>query len=309
MSYMNLFLTNRFETILADTEHSQGLHFGFRYKVFCEETGFEQASAFPDKKERDEYDPHSAHFFVWDRLHKNVAGAMRLVDACETTLPIEEITSNRLHVPVATRRGAIEFSRLCVNRSCARLHPGIVSAACESQPTTDGDTTSNFFHQERNEILLRLVRAIIAWSQAREKVFCYFLTTKALARVLEREKVHLEIVGASVSHRGDRYPYVADIPGTHQQMTAHNSVYRWLLDRCQAFVRASTLEASAYVHPADVAAGGFKHAAPVDAQELATSLRTGPSRNKAKVQLASIGVQEGSWKKYDPKMREQADAA
>jgi len=289
MSYMSLYSTNRFETILADTEHSRHLHFGFRYKVFCQETGFEQASSFPDRKERDEYDQHAVHFFVWDRLHKSVAGAMRLVDACETTLPIEVITSHRLTIPLPLRRGAIEFSRLCVDKGCARLQRGLVSAACASKSTTDRDTTSSILYQENNEIVLRLVRAIIAWSQAREKVCCYFLTTKALGRVLEREKVKLEIVGPSVSHRGDRYPYVADILGSHEQMVARNRVYRWLLDRCSPFLPASVLEGGTNYHAPPFAASDFTRAPRAKAQEPASSFSAGPSLSTTKIQGASIG--------------------
>jgi N-acyl amino acid synthase of PEP-CTERM/exosortase system len=242
MGLTHLARENRFETILADTDQSRDVHFRFRYKIFCQETGFEQASAFPDKKERDQYDEASVHFIVWDHLHQNVAGAMRLVDASETGLPIEDITSGCVLAPWRARSRSIEFSRLCIDRRYIRIQRNDLFGVRKSAHGKDRDEISILFHQEDNEILLRLVHAIIAWSKTHDKVFCFFLTTKALARVLQRQKVLMEAVGPSVSHRGERVPYLANIPATHEEMKAGNAAYGWLVGgTCKPFVKASTL--------------------------------------------------------------------
>jgi N-acyl amino acid synthase of PEP-CTERM/exosortase system len=241
MGLTHLARENRFETILADTDQSRDVHFRFRYKIFCQETGFEQASAFPDKKERDQYDEASVHFIVWDHLHQNVAGAMRLVDASETCLPIEDITSGCMLAPWRARSRSIEFSRLCINRRYMRIQRNDFFGVRKSAHVKNGDEIPILFHQEDNEILLRLIRAMIAWSKTHGKVFCFFLTTKALARVLQRQKVPMNAVGSSVSHRGERVPFLANLPEVHEEMKAGNAAYDWLVDACEPFVKASTL--------------------------------------------------------------------
>ena len=50
---------NSYEVILADTEESKSIHYNLRYQIFCMEKGFEEASKFQDKMEKDVYDDNA----------------------------------------------------------------------------------------------------------------------------------------------------------------------------------------------------------------------------------------------------------
>ena len=240
MSVLDFQQAARFETILADTVESRSKHFQMRYRVFCEETGFEDSNAFPDRQERDGYDKASAHFLVWDRFRRNFAGAMRLVDATDSRLPIEDITSGTVKIPPNNRDRCLEFSRLCIVPRYRFVKRGLVLST-DNIPSFQGSgAVPILFHQEDNEVLVRLIRAIVVWARQHRKGACYFLTTKALVRVLKRQKVDLKVIGPSVEHHGTRYPFVAHIARSHTNMKAGNALYRVLSgEQGGPFVKAS----------------------------------------------------------------------
>ena len=53
-----------FELFLADTDEGIALNQRVRYRVFCLEKGCEDATEFPDGRERDPWDDVSIHFAV-----------------------------------------------------------------------------------------------------------------------------------------------------------------------------------------------------------------------------------------------------
>ena len=52
-----------------------------RYRVYCEEFGYEEREAFPDGQERDKYDAASLHCLITHRPTGRPAGCVRLVPA------------------------------------------------------------------------------------------------------------------------------------------------------------------------------------------------------------------------------------
>ena len=60
-----------YEVLLADTPESKAIHYSIRYKVYCEEMGFENKDNFHQKQEVDNYDQHSVHFIVRTKTKKN----------------------------------------------------------------------------------------------------------------------------------------------------------------------------------------------------------------------------------------------
>ena len=56
----------RFKNVLA-----------LRYKVYCEERGFEKPEDHPDGLERDEYDEYSVHFAAIEKGTQEVVGTIR----------------------------------------------------------------------------------------------------------------------------------------------------------------------------------------------------------------------------------------
>lgn len=229
-------IVNRFETVLADTPRARELHYHVRYRVFCEETGFEDAARFPDAMERDEYDARAAHFIVWDRLERDWIGAMRLVPAAGQTLPCEAICASPL-AGLDTRRGsAVEFSRLCVLAKHRKTEQGFQFGLLTRDGERRGRETSVFFRQEDQEIFLRLLRASFAWGKAHGVEYCYFIINRALSRYLTRCGVPLEVVGEPVEHRGTRTPQAYQIHAAEAGMRDALPGYERLLQHAPAYV-------------------------------------------------------------------------
>src|SRR5712692_694765 len=101
-----------FEAVLADDEDSRDAHHRLRYQVYCRETGFENASEFPDGRERDEFDGSAAAFLVRSRVSGEWIATMRLVVGQVGQLPISAFLDpeeRNATVPVG------EISRFCVS--------------------------------------------------------------------------------------------------------------------------------------------------------------------------------------------------
>ncbi len=200
-------IINRFETVLADTQAAQDIHYRVRYKIFCEETGFEDRARFPDGRERDRFDAHAAHFIIWDRLEREWIGAMRLVPAADQRLPCELICGDPLRELASRRRRAMEFSRLCVLAKQRKTERAFKFGLLVRDGQQTGDESSVFFRQEENEVFLRLLLASFAWGRQHEVDHCYFIINRALTRLLKRFGIPLQVVGQAVEHRGLRTPH------------------------------------------------------------------------------------------------------
>jgi N-acyl amino acid synthase of PEP-CTERM/exosortase system len=200
-------IIDRFVTVLADTDDAREIHFGIRYKVFCDETGFEDTERFPDGKERDTYDPDSHHFIVWDRSERRWVGAMRLVDANRTRLPSEDICPAPLKELDQYRGRSVEFSRLCLLQDYRRTPEAMTFGLYSPEGSRTEDLIPVYFRQHDNEIALRLLYASCEWARHNDIEYCYFIITPALSRILTRMGLPLIQVGDPVTHRGTRIPY------------------------------------------------------------------------------------------------------
>ncbi|WP_295438496.1 PEP-CTERM/exosortase system-associated acyltransferase [uncultured Thiodictyon sp.] len=200
---------DRFVCILADTAAARRLHHQVRFKVFCEDTGFENPDAFPMQAEHDRYDPYARHFIVWDRQQRQCAGAMRLVDASRTRLPSEELVGTPLRGLAERRPHAVEFSRLCILKDYRQTVQAEQYGWYQPAGQSASDGYGALFRQFDNDVFLRLLRASLAWSP--DIRYCYFIVTAALSRVLTRFGIALTRVGREIEHRGTRIPFRYDV--------------------------------------------------------------------------------------------------
>ena len=76
-----------FDVLLCDTTESRDWHYELRYDVYCIDRAYENASAFPDKRERDNHDAESVHFLVRNRTNGQFVASMRLVVGEPSELP------------------------------------------------------------------------------------------------------------------------------------------------------------------------------------------------------------------------------
>jgi N-acyl amino acid synthase of PEP-CTERM/exosortase system len=79
------------QVVVADTAASRRIHYNLRYQVFCLETGFEEASRYPDEQETDEFDAYSTAFLVRQNGSNVWAGTARLILPDDKLLPIQHM--------------------------------------------------------------------------------------------------------------------------------------------------------------------------------------------------------------------------
>lgn len=233
-----------FEAVLADTEEARRIHFGIRYQVYCQETGFEDPEAFPDGLERDEWDAFSVHFMVRLRKTGEWIAAMRLVLPSAPDFPVErECILKGREVRTLPRNTTAEVSRLCMVSRFRRRGPE------QDHPYELGDLPIRGLagvrrgHERRREpeILLGLLRAARGYSRKEGIDHWYLLVTPPLTRILRRVGIHLDRVGPLCLHRGKRYPFLADLQREEKRLGDTSCRITNVLGREPPYLRFSEL--------------------------------------------------------------------
>ena len=206
-----LMFDTHFETFLADTAEARKIHYQLRYRVYCLETGYEDASAFPDRLEKDEFDSHSVHFIVRHRMSGQWMAAMRMVLGDKAELPIAEHCELDRFALRSVRGSVAEVSRLCVvnefrRRRQERHTPYEIPWRPRERPFPSPAVDINERRREP-EIMLGLARAARAYSLAHGIDNLWFLAAGSLVRVVRGLGLPLVPVGPECHFRGKRRPY------------------------------------------------------------------------------------------------------
>jgi len=202
-----------FEVFLADTNEAKQIHFNIRFKVYCEEMGFENKEKFPTEQETDHWDNNATHFLVRLRHTQEWIGAVRLVKHIGKSLPLE--THCAVTEPTS-KINSVELSRLCLVKEIRKPffdNPyGISENRPEQAESTDNNVNLFFSHNNvKQSIIWGLFRAASLYSAENNIKKWYFLTTKALARIITRKGFQMISAGKPCEHRGKRFPYKMDV--------------------------------------------------------------------------------------------------
>jgi N-acyl amino acid synthase of PEP-CTERM/exosortase system len=204
---------NYFRMIRADTAELKEEVYRIRYDVYCKELGWEDAFAFPDGKEFDDYDKNSRHCLLQYRKDDSYIGCVRLVlaDPNPDSPPVPLVghcsgilDEEKLDIGSLDRSSYGEISRLAIIKEFRR-RPG------------EADTPSGFSHgsiektsEDRRTfphiaLGLYLGAASIGIGEGLSGVFA--MMEPRLARVLRILGIHFQQVGGTVEHRGTRAPF------------------------------------------------------------------------------------------------------
>ncbi len=202
---------DRFQVFLADDPESRRLHFRLRYRIYCEERGYEEPDLFPNRLERDDADDHASHFLVRDRESGEWVAAMRLVLPGAVPFPIRshcglDDAGADPQVPW-TRCG--EISRLGV----VRQQPG-------TRRTGPAGSTAKAGVAARNlpEVMFGLFRAAYHHCNRLGLEHCLWMSTAGMVRLLRRFDLPMRPIGESCRFRGVRHPYIIDVEAFWQGM-------------------------------------------------------------------------------------------
>lgn len=179
-----------FETFICDTEESKAIHHNIRYKVYCEELGYEDSNRFPNKLEYDEYDDLSEKFIVRLNHTKEYVAAFRILNSKLIKLPVEKLCE--LYSPIED--DAMEISRVCIVRHI-RTNNIIM------------DKNKNI----QSSILHGIIDAGIEYCFNNSSKHCYWLITKPLAKLLMRGGLKMDLAGKSCELNGSRFPYKSTV--------------------------------------------------------------------------------------------------
>ncbi|TCO74336.1 PEP-CTERM/exosortase system-associated acyltransferase [Chromatocurvus halotolerans] len=202
-----------FELSLALTPAEKEAVYAVRYRVYCEEFGYEPIEAFLDRQETDEFDNQSAHCLVTHKETGRPAGCVRLVFVeGDNRLPMELHSGGAIDADFMRRfdqtRGEIcEISRLAVDGAFRRRRGEDASQF--------GAHDSFLFNDEERRtfpliaVALFLASAAVADIQSRPNLFA--IMEPFLPKILGRIGVQFQRVGEDFQFRGVRAPYYANI--------------------------------------------------------------------------------------------------
>lgn len=211
-----------FSVDLALTPEQKKKVYQVRYRVYCEELGYEPADLFPDQLEYDEYDRQSCHLLITHKQSGLSAGCVRLVKSVQSRhsfLPFEKNFPAALDPEFFSRfdmdRNTIcEISRLAVD-SRFRRRPG------ETFRCLGDSHAMDITCQEQRAFSLiaeSVFLAAIALTELTGRTNIFALMEPYLCRLLGMSGIHSMRVGKEVQHHGKRAPHFITAESAVQNM-------------------------------------------------------------------------------------------
>ncbi len=191
-----------FEVYIADSELGKKLHYQIRYKVYCEELGYEEKLCFPDSLEMDNWDQESIHFLVREKLTDRWVGALRLITSNKQVLPIEQYFSFNQQEALVSRNELAEMSRLCVVSEMRRTNNKLRKHEVDKWLT---------LQNPNRLIIFGLINAALIYSEKLGIRYWLSLNERSLARLLSQKKLHMEKLGPPIFVNGLRKPYLSNV--------------------------------------------------------------------------------------------------
>lgn len=198
-----------FDLNLVESQQQRDRVARLRYRVYCEEFGYEPAEAFPDQRETDSFDDHSIHCVITHKASGETAGCVRLICATdEHQLPLETYCLEQVYVDhldsLAHERNRVcEVSRLAVDPAFRR-RPGERYTRLKGFDATD---CSRLEQRTFSMISLAAVLAGFAMSSLTDRTRIYTMMEANLPRLLRRAGIQMQEAGNSMDYHGLRSPY------------------------------------------------------------------------------------------------------
>jgi N-acyl amino acid synthase of PEP-CTERM/exosortase system len=196
--------------------------FKLRYKVYCEEWGFERPEDHPGGIERDKFDQHSVHFVAIRRADQKLIGTTRIILRSELGFPIEEHCQIDGEVLRCEKTHWGEISRLAVSKDF-RKRSGDDSIYKDEDPLHH--ELDNPFKERRkneNQIVIGLYRCIYRESLERGLTHLYAVMARGLYLLLKRIGICFSQAGPGIEYHGIRTPYTGCIKQMLEEFSQTN---------------------------------------------------------------------------------------
>lgn len=206
--------TSFFEIEVATTEEMINKVFEVRYQVYCIDRPFEDPSQFPDRRERDGYDPRSAHALIRHRRTGDSVAVVRLVLAEDkreqSDFPMEGQCIHKMSqqaqetIAATPRQHVAEISRMAVSREFRRRLNETESPTGVTDQSCYADAEGG--RRAMPYISLGLFAAILRMSVKHNITHWMAVMEPAQLRLLKRFGVEFDHVGPLMEFHGLRRP-------------------------------------------------------------------------------------------------------
>jgi len=223
-----------FETVVADTPELIRQAHELRFRVYCLETRFENATEHPDGLEKDAFDVSSVHGLLIHRASRQATGTVRLVlpraDAPERSFAIQAVTDHPIlrdpcEFPLQTMG---EVSRFCISRQFRRRATDTLYDQIENDTTGTGGP-----EDRRSGPLMRLglIQILLRMSAQHGITHWCALMEPTLLRMLAGMAIRFNPIGPLIEHHGLRQPCSANIAEILQAVK-HEHLAFWEVLTC-----------------------------------------------------------------------------
>ena len=203
-----------FNVEMAESSRQIEEIYELRYDVYCLDRAFEDAACFPDRREHDEYDTHSAHGMVRHKhTGKPIAGVRLVLSQSpqeRQAFPMEGVClqaltpAGRYGLRNVPRAQVAELSRFAVSREFRRRLGESDTPSGASDRISYIDQAEG--HRNLPYITLGLFAAIVRLSAAQGITHWIAVMEPALLRLLQRFGIRFKHVGHTVDYHGRRKP-------------------------------------------------------------------------------------------------------
>ncbi len=200
-----------FQVELATSAKDKKAAFEVRYRVYCEEFGYESGDQFPDKAETDEYDERSLHCLIRHKSSGIAAGCVRLVLATENAddlLPFERYCAESIDTTFVdslkiVRNDMAEVSRLAVDGAFRRRSGESATRFGEMKSIDCSAAEKRSFSLIAISALLAC--AVLADLSGRKDVFA--MMEPFLPRLVKPSGITWQQAGKTIEYHGERALY------------------------------------------------------------------------------------------------------
>jgi N-acyl amino acid synthase of PEP-CTERM/exosortase system len=184
--------------------------YSLRYQVYCLERQFLPREEYPDERERDEYDPHSAHLAVINTSGEIVATA-RLIEVTDRGLPLLDHCQLFPDTDRAVHFGArvVEVSRLCVSRRYNRRAGDAHYALAGARRNVPGPERRA--NARGGEIIMHVTRGLYVASKQAGYTHWLAATEQSLQRLISAYSLPFVPIGPETDYYGKVTPYSMSI--------------------------------------------------------------------------------------------------
>lgn len=218
---------NRFRFItISNNEPLINDVYRLRYKVYCDEWGFEKPEDHSGGLEIDQYDAQSVHIGALLKETGLLIGTIRIILHSNMGFPIEKHCHIEKDLSWLDKARIGEISRLAVSKDYRRR-------AVDKLLYNDGQelVERDFFHDQderrKNEFLIIMGLYICMYKEslALGLTHWYALMARGLYILLSRTGIDFQQAGPQLEYHGVRIPYIGSILDIHDKLCRGKAEY------------------------------------------------------------------------------------